>query len=214
MWLSRIVRWLAVLGDFVLPQHPHVKRAGHITENGLALRIQPREIPGAKWITTFLPYHDPEVRAVIKSIKYYADRESAVKVARAISPHVSDILSEKNSFAGWDLIVIIPIPASKKRYRERGYTQTELIARALSSETGVPIDTVSLSRDDRPSQARIQKNERKNNISMAFTSSGGARGKCVVLVDDVVESGATLTDARRALLAAGAKDVIAFAVAH
>lgn len=214
MWLSRIVRWLAVLGDFVLPRHPHVKIAERVSENDLVLRIHPQELAHAKWITAFLPYHDPEVRAVIKSIKYYADRESAIKVARALSAHVSEILSEKNSFAGWENIVIIPIPASKERYRERGYTQTELIARALSNEIGIPIDTASLSREDRPSQARIQKSERRNNMSTAFTSSDGVRGKCVVLIDDVVESGATLTDARRALLAAGAKDVVAFVVAH
>lgn len=214
MWLSRIVRWLAVLGDFVLPRHPHVQRAERITIDDIAARIQPQQLPHAKWIAAFLPYQDPEVRAIIKSIKYYADHESAKKVAYAMSPHISDALSDKNSFAGWDTIVIIPIPASRKRFRERGYAQTELIARAISDEINIPIDVTSLSREDRPSQARIQKSERANNISMAFTSSDMVRGKCVVLIDDVVESGATLNDARRALLAAGAKDVVAFAIAH
>lgn len=214
MWLSRIVRWLAVLGDFILPQHPDVERAHRVTEKDLLLRIHPKEIGHASWITALLPYHDPDVRAMIKSIKYYADTKSAQKIARVIAPYVMDTLSEKNSFAGWDDIVLIPIPSPNRRRRERGYTQTEFITRALADEIGIPIDTTILTREDRPSQARIQKSERKNNISLAFHSADSAHGKCIVLIDDVIESGATLSDARRALLNAGARAVIAFAIAH
>lgn len=104
---------------------------------------------------------------------------------------------------------LIPIPLHKKRRRERGYNQAELIARELSDLTGIPVEKKLLLRNanTRPQKALSAK-ERKNNLKNAFQMSKKiVKLEKVLLIDDIYTTGSTVDAAARALMSAGVKKV-------
>lgn len=112
---------------------------------------------------------------------------------------------------GFDLIV--PVPMHARRLRQRGANQAEALARALAMRTGVPCALALARMVDTPQQAKLSAAERRRNLEGAFTASPLSRGKRVLLVDDVVTTGATALACARALRAAGAADVQLIALA-
>ncbi len=106
--------------------------------------------------------------------------------------------------------VVTWAPTGRARTLARGYDQAELLARALARRWRVPA-TVLLRRDAGPAQAGRSAGERRQNP--AFSALGKVP-ESVLLVDDVVTTGATLTAAARALRGTGARSVAAVAVAR
>lgn len=115
----------------------------------------------------------------------------------------------------WD--VIVPVPLHPWKRREREFNQAERLARALSRATGLPLETRVLRRVvPTRTQTRLSRSERAANVRHAFAVRGGRplRGRRVVLVDDVLTTGATTSACARALRAAGAGDVCAWTLAR
>ena len=91
--------------------------------------------------------------------------------------------------------IIMPIPLHRKRFRNRGYNQSEYIARGLSEITGIPIDTIHLQRiKDTPQQALQKGQDRKNNVADAFEVNHPEQlyRKHILLVDDLITTGETV----------------------
>lgn len=98
-----------------------------------------------------------------------------------------------NFFQGIDLIV--PVPLHPKRQRKRGYNQAEYIARGISRATAIPLDTTHLQRVvNNPTQTKKTGKERTGNTQGIFSVQTPAnwRGKHILLVDDIITTGATL----------------------
>ena len=108
--------------------------------------------------------------------------------------------------------VLIPIPLAKKRLRERGYNQSEMLARALARQWRIPVlvDVLVRTRET-PTQTALTPDTRLANVAGAFSPRHrrGVGLPCgtLVLVDDVFTTGATLAEAARALEQAGATKV-------
>ncbi len=105
--------------------------------------------------------------------------------------------------------LLLPVPLSDARLRQRGYNQARELARHLSAETGVPTCADGLRRlIDTPAQAGLTRAERQRNLRAAFVADSQQRsswqGRRVVLVDDVMTTGATLREGAAVLLASGA----------
>lgn len=99
-----------------------------------------------------------------------------------------------------DVDVIIPIPLSKKRLSDRGYNQSELIAQRLSELLNIPCETdVLLKIKDTKTQSTLPKNKRESNIHGAFKlyNKDKIYNKSILIVDDVVTTGATMREAAR-----------------
>jgi ComF family protein len=111
--------------------------------------------------------------------------------------------------------LIIPMPLHKKRRCQRGFNQSELLARSLSSLLSIPLSMKALSRiKDTRSQRGLHRDQRWRNMQAAFAArSEVVRGKTVMLVDDVYTSGATMQSASQSLLDAGAANVIEICIA-
>jgi ComF family protein len=106
-----------------------------------------------------------------------------------------------------DAAAVIPVPLSRGRRRERGYNQAELIARAVAREAGIPLRARALKKTrERPPQAGLSAAARWSNVVSCYHARLplSLRGKAVLLVDDVLTTGATAEAASRALLMAGA----------
>lgn len=105
---------------------------------------------------------------------------------------------------------LVPVPLAASRERERGFNQSDLLARGVSACWGIPVwDDVLRRRRDTGTQTRLTPSERASNVSGAFGTVIGAgdrlRGAHLVLVDDVITTAATLNAAAAALTAGGAR---------
>lgn len=105
---------------------------------------------------------------------------------------------------------LIPVPLYKTRFRERGYNQAELLTERLAQEFNLPVSSKNLVRV-RPTrnQALLGKKDRFTNIQGAFTirNSGEFFNKSLLVVDDLLTTGITTSEAARTLKEAGAKKV-------
>ncbi len=113
--------------------------------------------------------------------------------------------------------IVVPVPAHAARQRERGYNHAELIAKPLARSLGWPCRSYLLVRSrPRPDKLRLSLRERWRSVRGAYTIRNGLRvdNLRVLLVDDVLTTGATLDACSRALRKAGASKVVALTVAR
>ncbi|MCX7690908.1 MAG: ComF family protein [Thermoflexus sp.] len=117
---------------------------------------------------------------------------------------------------GMEADLLVPVPTSSARQRQRGYNQAAVLAQALSERLALPMHPQALRRvRATPSQVGLAQRARRENVREAFAADPQwAWGKRVVVVDDVCTSGATLEACAAALYQAGARSVWGFTLAR
>lgn len=146
----------------------------------------------------FSPYRfGGEVRQLIHAYKFGSCDEALPLLSRAMA----DALLRR------DFDCVVPVPLHPRRERKRGFNQALHLSRELSVCTGIPVE--ELLRRDRfhQPQSRTPIRKRAANVSKAFSCPGDAKGKRVLLVDDVRTSGSTAQACAKALMDAGAESV-------
>ena len=118
--------------------------------------------------------------------------------------------------AGWDASIVMPVPLSSDRRVRRGYNQAELLAREFARHLQISLNRRSLQRiRDTRSQVGLMPAERWGNVHDAFHASGSdLAGQAVVVVDDLLTTGATLSACAHALRRAGVERVYGLTVAR
>jgi len=208
--------------DAFLPLSSESVIARALSEKELAKLVTPALHTREPWVYCLFRYSDPKVRALMRAIKYRGEKVPLPVLGKIAGDEIMSILEDKVLFEGWKNILLVPIPSAPRRLKKRGYNQADRIARGalpyLESMLSYAPDI--LARRDRQSQVDVAKEERRRNIEGAFFVPDNhiiydkIHGSSIILIDDIAESGATLSDARRALIEAGATDVIAVAIAH
>jgi ComF family protein len=143
--------------------------------------------------------------AVREAIRRYKFRDQ-----RAYAPAFEYLIRKKlydtDIFYPFDAIVTLPL--SPERMKERGYNQSEFVSRAVSELCGVTVHNEYLSKPKNIArQSSLNYYERIINVSGAYRASAEVKGKNIIITDDIYTSGATLAEAARTLIAAGAKTV-------
>ncbi|MCQ2254856.1 MAG: ComF family protein [Bacteroidaceae bacterium] len=141
---------------------------------------------------SFMRYLPNERSAsIIKNMKYSHN----YGLARMMGRMMAEEFSQPNSDFFADIDVIIPAPLTKKRNTERGYNQAEELARGIVQVVDKQIDTTSvIRRIFKASQTTLSREERTKNVQDAFDCIHPEQlsGKHILLVDDVITTGATL----------------------
>lgn len=148
------------------------------------------EWPEVMRATTYMYYHkEGQYASLIHHLKYHDHPEVGTFLGRMAAKE----LMASGFFEGIDLIV--PVPLSKKKQRQRGYNQCDYIARGISEATGIPVDTRCIERTiDTDTQTHKGRTERWKNTEGIFRIKDHTplKGKHLLIVDDVITTGATL----------------------
>jgi ComF family protein len=141
----------------------------------------------------------------------------AIELGRRLAQMAVDALQERITSNSYD--IIIPVPLYKAREKERLFNQSDIIATELSRLLKVETRTDLLVRiKPTRQQAKLDEGQRWNNVRDAFVVSKRAgnqiNGKRVLLVDDIVTTGATIHEASRPLIEAGVRRLDIFSVAY
>lgn len=113
--------------------------------------------------------------------------------------------------------LLIPVPLYKKKLKERGFNQSEEIAKELSFFWKIPlISDVLLKIKETSSQIKLSKEEREKNLKEAFICKNfeKIKGKKIILIDDVFTTGSTMEECSRILKQAGAKEILGIVIAR
>jgi ComF family protein len=125
------------------------------------------------------------------------------------------LANEARSFLSGAPALLVALPLHTRRFRERQYDQTQLLAGALARATGrrAPVGLLTRPRETKR-QVGLSEVERARNVSEAFTASAAVAGQSLLLIDDVFTTGATARAATTALSAAGAVHVEVLTIAR
>jgi len=178
-------------------------------------RTDSPEYPGGKEKLQFLDsftavwYYEGNVRKSILRYKFYNHRSFAAGYGRLLAMRV-----EQAHPQGFDCLTWIPV--SPLRKLTRGYDQVELLARAVGRELGMqPVPLLKKVRHNRPQSGIKDAAKRRANVLGAYRELDreAISGKRILLLDDILTTGATAGEAARVLLTCGAKEIHCAAVA-
>ena len=149
------------------------------------------------------------VRKSIVDFKFNGHREYADYYAEQLAEQ------SPKSFPDFRFDAVTSVPISAERKKKRGYNQSEWIARPLARRLNLPYRELLVKTRDNREQHMLDKKQRAKNVRGVYSAAGtGAEGKSILLVDDIVTTGATLSECARVLYGAGAKLVSCAAVAQ
>lgn len=110
---------------------------------------------------------------------------------------------------------IVPVPLHKNTLLKREFNQTALIGRYLSKALKIPLMTGALEKiKETPMQTELIRKDRLKNVKNAYTASEDVKGKRLLLIDDVITTGATVRECARTFIKAGAEKVTVIALAR
>lgn len=147
-------------------------------------------------------YEGP-AKKLVHRLKYESVRGAAVPLARQMAYLPS---GEEE--------LIVPVPTDPKRERRRGFNQSAVLAQLIADELGMQMETALVRMEERRPQTGLSAQERMENLVGCMRAKDAVNGKRVLLIDDVATTGATISEAARALRKAGAKSVCVFAAAR
>jgi ComF family protein len=209
------MRLLARFLDIIIPPRPTELLLRTLTDDGLVPFLHSRAItpPGLSTpasITALSLYSEPHLRAAIMETKFHGNRRAARMLGILTAAYISRV--EGESF------LILPIPLSERRRKERGHNQVERIAshvaRLMSGKVALRTDILFRTRDT-AKQTSLNRRDRLRNLSGAFEVRVPIEpNRTYIVLDDVTTTGATLAAAIVALRAAGACSIMPIAVAY
>ena len=129
-------------------------------------------------------------------LKFNSVRAAALPLARAMSSLPLGVYD-----------ALVPVPTTRRRLRQRGFNQAQLLAERLGEIWGMPVLPALSRRDEHAAQTKLSAENRRRNLEGCMEADSAVRGLRALVVDDVLTTGSTASEAARALLAAGAARV-------
>ncbi len=146
---------------------------------------------------------------VIHQLKYGGMSTLGVELGRFLGKRLLDSLDDPSS------CLLVPVPLHSVKLRERGYNQSLVLCKGIAEITDIPIASFLKRTRYTRSQTKLSREERQENVAGAFEvpRNVSIEGKTLILVDDVITTGATTAECARALRNHGPKKIFATAIA-
>lgn len=189
-------------------QEPRCKRCGkplQVQEDEFCMDCKGRESSFeygyAVWV------YNSVMQASVSRFKYHGRREYAECYAWELFRRYGAWIQEMGAKA------LVPVPIHRSRYRQRGYNQAEMVACRLAELTGIPVyGKLLIRRRDTLPQKELTEKERRKNLKDAFcvnncTEELNQIAECVILIDDIYTTGATLDVCSKVLKEAGVQKI-------
>ncbi len=210
--MRKFFTYIQAVLDFILPRDAEVAFLQELTPDALSLLCKPAHNQADSYITALHSYKDARIKKLVWHMKFKEQRWVAERFGFVLARRIS-----VEKFSGKTLL--IPVPIHAKRRRERGYNQCEWLCEEIArhvDKCDITYRADILVRDVYTiKQSWSGRVDRHKNIRGVFRviDVRAVAGAQIVIIDDVCTTGATLDEARRTLLEAGALSVKAFVIA-
>ena len=171
--------------------------------------------------TSLFSYKDTSIKKAIWRLKYKNDTQIAIVLGNILYDSLLEDISDKMLLSEIISPVLIPIPITKNRRKTRGYNQTERLCKAIIKQDTEKLflyqaNTLLKTKDTKVQSKITNKKERIKNIKNCFSinNPGKIKGKDIILIDDILTTGATLNEAKKVILKNGARSVWTYTLAH
>jgi len=216
------------LMDLIFPKYCiHCDKEGMYFCSSCRCKMPPDTTPISNDTFSVWRYDNETVKKALWELKYRGKRGLARDLAESLHDKLFETIAENELYenpAGnkcyESSYLVIPIPIHKSRQKERGYNQSELLAKELcllNPSLFILEEQVLKKTRQTPSQVSVRDREKRlKNINGSFSVQNIEKiiGKNILIVDDITTTRATLTEARRVLLKAGAKKIWCTTIAH
>jgi ComF family protein len=162
------------------------------------------------FVSHYIFEKDKELQHIIHALKYDKKFHIGIFLGKSLGEHF------KSQFQNWNINLIVPIPLHHLKKAERGFNQSYYIAKGISSQTSIAVKSHIIKRKRfTQSQTTMTLKEREDNVEGAFKirKTENVKGKNILLVDDVMTTGATINECGKVLIDAGANKIYAATVA-
>jgi ComF family protein len=230
---------IETIADILLPKERHIKGLESLGPDGLC-----EKLPRAENFDLTTPegleknslkamfcYKNKLCRQAIWEIKFRANQKLIQDFSLLLYDYILDEIGDLKTFNNFKNIILIPIPSSKARRREKGFNQCVLICQELikidkerNQNTFTLVKNLLIKNIHTSRQTKVlNRKKRLENLKDSFTVSpsviplqnGIHLSSCsIILIDDVITTGATMRESVRALKKAGAHKIVGFSLAH
>lgn len=166
------------------------------------------EMPAPIDAARSIGWHEGWIRNGVRLLKYHDERARAVPFGELMTGAIADLPRPD---------VIVAVPLSRQRERDRGFNQSHELAETIAFESSIPVSTRIVERAiDTPPQVGLPRNRRHQNVLGAFAvvAPDEVRATSILIVDDVFTTGATIGEVARVLKQSGAARVDAVTIAR
>lgn len=217
---AKMLLFFSFIADILFPKPKSVKNLENMSAGEIAKKLQPAEeignISGVKKAVALFKYSHDMTKTLVWEIKYRGNTQLAAAVGELLGEKILEIVGECGGPEHSSEILLIPIPSSPRSIKERGFSQTELIAEKIMAAHSLKFSynkNILVKIKNTPTQASLEAKEaRLKNLVGAFAvkipkenlqiNPEVIAGKHIILIDDVITTGSTIAEATRALAAA------------
>jgi ComF family protein len=217
--LKSIENFFFYIFNSFLPPRTDFEVVKKLNEATIETLPRANSLPELDWIHPLFNYKDGRVKAVIWELKYKENILPLIYIGKILFDEIFSLISDIYLFDTDAKFLLLPIPITNEKRRNRGYNQSELIAKAIRendlSHTLLYAPQWFLKVKNTSEQNKTHsKEERLLNLTGSFEADLRVSDYYVILIDDVVTTGSTLSVAKKELLEKGVRDVFAFTIAH
>jgi competence protein ComFC len=204
----------------ILPKDQNVCFIENMSEEDILKEIPEANETSNSDFKALFQYKNKISRKAIWEIKYNKNKKITQKFSKLFYEFIINEISDELNFSNFNNPLLIPVPISKNNLKERGFNQSELIVKEIEK-----LDTENFFEYSFNSVFKIKnthhqsklknKTKRLKNLNGCFCADENIiKGRNIIIIDDVITTGATMSEISKTLKKAGAKKVIGFALGH